>query len=92
MIIRILLATVSVVALTIPALAEEVHVGFMAPPSGPATAYGKDILNGAELAVKEINGGVGSRTLDLEKGDDRGSPQDAANVALGYVSEKRSRR
>jgi branched-chain amino acid transport system substrate-binding protein len=69
--------------------AQEVKIGLVAPLTGPAAAYGTDILNGLLLAVDELNqkGGVAGRKIMLEQGDDRGSPKDAANVAQKYVSD-----
>jgi branched-chain amino acid transport system substrate-binding protein len=71
------------------ARAQDVEVGLIAPLTGPAASYGKDILNGASLAVEEINagGGIGGRKLILVEGDDRGSPKDAANVTQAFVSD-----
>lgn len=69
--------------------AQEVKIGLVAPLSGPAAAYGKDIQNGASLAAQEINaaGGIAGRKLVLVEGDDRGSPKDGANVAQRFVSD-----
>jgi branched-chain amino acid transport system substrate-binding protein len=71
--------------------ADEVHVGMLAPLSGPAASYGQDISNGIKLAVDEINqtGGIGGRKLAVDEGDDRGSPKDAANVTQKFVSDER---
>jgi branched-chain amino acid transport system substrate-binding protein len=73
------------------AAAEEVHIGVLAPLSGPAAAYGQDIVNGIRLAADEINakGGIGGRKFVIEEGDDRGSPKDAANVTQKFVSDER---
>jgi len=87
---RHLLASAAILCgLAAPAHTQEVGVGFIAPLSGPAAAYGKDLLNGALLALEEINaaGGAGGRKLVLIQGDDRGSPKDAANVAQSFVSD-----
>jgi branched-chain amino acid transport system substrate-binding protein len=71
------------------AAAEEVHIGVLAPLSGPAASYGQDIVNGLRLAADEINakGGISGRKLVMDEGDDRGSPKDAANVAQKFVSD-----
>jgi branched-chain amino acid transport system substrate-binding protein len=71
------------------AQAQDVHIGLVAPLTGPAASYGKDILNGTSLAVDELNaaGGIGGRKIVLDQGDDRGSPKDAANVAQTFVSD-----
>src|SRR5690349_1874951 len=73
------------------AVADEVHIGVIAPLSGPAASYGQDIENGIKLAADEINqqGGIAGRKLVLDDGDDRGSPKDAANVAQKFVSDNR---
>jgi len=73
------------------ASAQDVNIGLVAPLTGPAASYGKDILNGVSLAVEEINasGGVGGRKIILLQGDDRGSPKDAANIAQNYVSDQK---
>lgn len=73
------------------AVAQDVSVGVVAPLSGPAASYGADLLNGLLLAVDEINanGGIGGRKLVLDKGDDRGSPQDAANVTQKFASDSK---
>lgn len=87
----VLVFTSLMLAASATAQAQDVHVGLIAPLSGPAASYGKDILNGASLAVDEINaaGGIGGRKLILLQGDDRGSPKDAANVAQTFVSDSK---
>jgi len=67
--------------------AQDVHVGLLAPLSGPAASYGLDIQNGVMMAAEEIDaaGGIGGRHLVIDAGDDRGSPQDAANVGPGVL-------
>jgi branched-chain amino acid transport system substrate-binding protein len=72
----------------LPAQAQNIEIGLIAPLSGPAATYGKDVSNGVSLAVDEINaaGGIGGRKVTLLMGDDRGSPKDAANVAQSFVS------
>jgi branched-chain amino acid transport system substrate-binding protein len=76
-------------ATTATAQAQDVSIGLVAPLTGPAASYGKDILNGTSLAIEEINaaGGIGGRKIVLLQGDDRGSPKDAANVAQTFVSD-----
>jgi len=71
-----------------PALAQDIEIGIIAPTSGPAATYGKDLMNAVNLAVDEINaaGGVTGRKLVAVVGDDRASPKDAANVAQTFVS------
>lgn len=89
---RLALSALFASALSAPALAQQdIEIGFIAPLSGPAASYGKDLLNGVLLALEEINaaGGAGGRKLVLIQGDDRGSPKDAANVAQSFVSNNK---
>ena len=68
-------------------MATEIVVGYTGPLSGPAAEYGQDILNGIDMAVKEINsaGGITVKgqkyTFRLEKLDDRIDPTQAINNA-----------
>src|SRR5262249_46253888 len=84
-------ATLLAAWVTSNAAAEEIHIGVLAPLSGPAASYGQDIVNGLRLAADGINakGGIGGRTIGMDEGDDRGSPKDAANVAQKFVSNDR---
>jgi branched-chain amino acid transport system substrate-binding protein len=72
--------------------ADEIVVGYTGPLSGPAAEYGQDILNGVDMAVKEINaaGGItvaGKKyTFRLEKLDDRIDPTQAVNNARRFKS------
>lgn len=62
------------------ASAQPLKVGAIFTQEGPAAAYGIDALNGARIAVDEINqkGGVKGRKLELDLHDDKG---DAATAA-----------
>lgn len=80
-----------IVMLPSSALAEDVEIGIIAPLSGPAATYGKDMMAGLNLAADEINeaGGIDGRKLVLITGDDRASPKDAATVAQSFVSNRK---
>lgn len=60
-----LLSTVSLAA------ADVVKIGVLAPVSGPAAADGQEKVNGARLAVDEVNakGGIKGYTFELVVGD-----------------------
>lgn len=66
---------------------KEIVIGYTGPLSGPAAEYGKDNLNGADMAINEINeaGGItvnGQKYLfRLEKLDDMADPTQAINNA-----------
>ena len=67
-----------------------IKVGFSMPLSGDNAATGQKALNGAKLAVDQINakGGVLGRPLELVTGDDQCDPKQSANVAQKFASEK----
>lgn len=70
-----------------PKQAKEVVIGYSAPLSGVAAEYGKDNVNGVDMAIKEINarGGieVGNYqvTFKLESLDDQADPTQSVNNA-----------
>ncbi len=72
--------------------AGEIVVGYSGPISGIASEYGQDVLNGIDMAVREINeaGGVevGGKiyTFRLERLDDRVDPTQAVNNARRFQS------
>jgi len=71
-------------------MAAEIVIGYTGPLSGPAAEYGQDILNGVDMAVKELNAGGGitvkgqKYTFKLEKLDDRIDPTQAVNNARRF--------
>jgi branched-chain amino acid transport system substrate-binding protein len=75
------------------AKAQDIVIGFSGPLSGPAAEYGQDIVNGVDMAIKEINaaGGitVGSKkhNVKLVKLDDRIDPTQAVNNARRFRTE-----
>ena len=79
-----LAATVALAFSASGALAQEVlKIGLTAPLSGGAALYGKNVLNGLNLAAKEINAQgltVGGKkyTVEIVALDDKYSPAEAA--------------
>lgn len=57
--------------LPVASLADVVKLGVLAPVSGAAAADGEEMVNGAKLAVEELNarGGVAGHTFELVVGD-----------------------
>ena len=90
----ILVAAVFVISWVGSSKAEDIVIGYTGPLSGPAAEYGQDILNGVDMAVKDINaaGGmtVGGKkyTFKLEKLDDRVDPTQAVNNARRFRANK----
>jgi len=65
------------------AAAQEITVGVAGPMTQAEAAFGRQLRNGAEQAVMDINaaGGVLGRQLKLEVGDDACDPKQARSVA-----------
>jgi len=71
---------------------DTVKIGFTGPLSGGAALYGKNVVNGMEMAIKEINAAgleVGGKKVKLELValDDKYSPADAAINARRLVQQ-----
>ncbi|HEX3537574.1 MAG TPA: ABC transporter substrate-binding protein [Stellaceae bacterium] len=67
--------------------ADNIKIGFPIPLSGPTAVYGKPILAGAQLAVKEINdkGGVLGRKLELLSRDSKANADEAVRLARELI-------
>jgi ABC-type branched-subunit amino acid transport system substrate-binding protein len=74
------------IATTAPA-AEALKIGALLSFTGGLASFGPAIYNGVELAVTEINdnGGVNGKPVELVKGDDGTSPQQALTEAQRLV-------
>jgi branched-chain amino acid transport system substrate-binding protein len=70
-------------ALTGAAVAQDIVVGVAGPMTGGEATFGRQLRNGAEQAIADINaaGGVLGRRLRLEVGDDACDPRQARSVA-----------
>jgi branched-chain amino acid transport system substrate-binding protein len=66
-----------------PAMAQDVTVALAGPMTGGIATFGRQMRNGAEQAVADINaaGGVLGHKLKLEVGDDACDPKQARSVA-----------
>lgn len=74
--------------LTFAALgAEPIKIGGLFPLTGPLSPYGKEIVNGAKLAVEQINalGGVLGRPLELVVRDTATSPDVGRDAAAKLI-------
>lgn len=67
--------------------ADSIKIGFPIPLSGPTAVYGKPVLAGAEMAVKEINdnGGVLGRKIELLSRDSKASADEAVRLARELI-------
>jgi branched-chain amino acid transport system substrate-binding protein len=80
---RVLIVGAGALVLGGPAAADSIKIGFHAPLTGFAAADGKSAVEGAKLAVNQINakGGVNGKTLELVIYDDQASPKNAVPIA-----------
>lgn len=68
---------------------QEIKIGFVAQLSGGGALYGKQMEQGAQLAVDEINqaGGINGKKLKLLAQDDQASPSESVKVTQRLVTE-----
>jgi branched-chain amino acid transport system substrate-binding protein len=83
---RMLIAAASALALStavVTAQADVVKIGVLAPVTGSAAADGQEMVNGAQMAVDELNdaGGVAGHTFELVVGDVGDASSDAVATA-----------
>ena len=82
-------AATTLLLLTIPAVAEEdIVIGVIAGLTGSGTSYGTSIVQGAEMAVDEVNaeGGINGRKLKLRIVDDSSDPARSAIMMRRLVA------
>ena len=74
---------------SMPASADTIKIGFNAPLTGFAASDGKSALNGAELAVKQVNamGGINGAQLELVVYDDQASPKESVPIAHKLIEK-----
>src|ERR1700760_254462 len=81
------LALGALFALSTAALAQDITVGVAGPMTGGESAFGRQMKNGAEQAVADLNaaGGLLGKKLKLEVGDDACDPKQARSVAEKFA-------
>jgi branched-chain amino acid transport system substrate-binding protein len=77
-------------ALSATAFAQDINIAVAGPMTGGESAFGRQMKNGAEMAVADINaaGGVMGKKLSLQIGDDACDPKQARSVAEKFASAK----
>ena len=77
-------------AWTGPASAQDLVIGVAGPMTGGEATFGRQLKNGAEQAVADINaaGGVLGQKLKLEIGDDACDPKQARSIGEKFASMK----
>src|ERR1700745_1241093 len=70
--------------------APDINIAVAGPVTGGESAFGRQMKNGAEQAVADINaaGGVLGKKLSLQVGDDACDPKQARSVAEKFASAK----
>ncbi|MGY3234369.1 branched-chain amino acid transport system substrate-binding protein [Bradyrhizobium sp. USDA 4472] len=78
------------VALSSAAFAQDVTIAVAGPMTGTESAFGRQMKNGADMAVADINaaGGVNGKKLALDVEDDACDPKQARSVAEKIASAK----
>ena len=86
---RLLIATAALACLGGQAQAQNIRIGFQAPLTGLAASDGKTALQGAQLAVEQINaaGGIKGRPLELVVLDDQTQPAQAVPIANKFIGD-----
>src|SRR5438045_9766454 len=76
--------------LSTAAFAQDITVALAGPMTGGESAFGRQMKNGAEQAVADLNeaGGVLSKKLALFVGDDACDPKQARSVAEKIAGSK----
>ncbi|MEY9111036.1 ABC-type branched-subunit amino acid transport system substrate-binding protein [Bradyrhizobium yuanmingense] len=77
-------------ALSSAAFAQDVTVAVAGPMTGGESAFGRQMKNGAEMAVADINaaGGVNGKKLALNAEDDACDPKQARSIAEKIAGAK----
>src|SRR3954452_15730081 len=77
-------------ALSTTALAQDISIAVAGPMTGGESAFGRQMKNGAEQAVADLNGagGVLGKKLALQVGDDACDPKQARSIAEKFASSK----
>ncbi|MCH8167586.1 MAG: ABC transporter substrate-binding protein [Proteobacteria bacterium] len=83
-----MVAGIALAAISAPALAGSIKIGFNVPLTGFAAADGNSALVGAQLAVEQVNaaGGINGDMLELVVYDDQASPKESAPLAVKLIT------
>jgi len=78
------------IAFSTAAFAQDISVAVAGPMTGSESAFGRQMKNGADMAVADLNaaGGVIGKKLALQIGDDACDPKQARSAAEKLASSK----
>ncbi len=87
--IRSLLIVATSLSWSVSAAQADIKIGLAGPMSGQYSWFGEQMLQGAELAVADLNaaGGVGGEPVTLIVGDDACDPAQSEAAAQKFVSD-----
>src|SRR5260221_14525862 len=81
-----LLGSVVALGLTSPAnAAEELRIGYVAPATGIFAQAGKDMVDGFQLYLDDVNSDFGGAKVKLILEDEQGKPDSAATRAKTLI-------
>jgi branched-chain amino acid transport system substrate-binding protein len=68
---------------------QTIRIGWVSPLTGVCADDGHQMLDGANMAIKEINdaGGINGKKLELVPQDDKSDPKEAANIATKFTAD-----
>ena len=70
------LASATLACIATPSLAQQkLKIGFLSTTTGPAAFLGREMVNGAQLAIENMGGRMGSLPVDLIVEDDQADPK-----------------
>ncbi|MBB4846237.1 branched-chain amino acid transport system substrate-binding protein [Paucibacter oligotrophus] len=75
------------IALAAGAQAQNIRIGVLATLDGPLALLGQDSMRGAELAVDEFNGQIGTRKIELVKESSNAKPDVAVAKAKKLIEQ-----
>src|SRR5512139_1461354 len=73
--------------LSAPAGAEELRIGFLAPTTGAFSQLGKDMVNGFQLYLDQVNGDFAGAKVKFIVEDEQGKPATAVLKAAKLIGE-----
>ncbi len=86
---RLSILAVAALGLAAGPATAQIKIGFNVPLTGFAAADGKSALDGAKLAVSQVNakGGIDGKQVELVVYDDQASPKEAAPVVTKMIEK-----
>ena len=83
-------AAIALLAAAQGARADDIKIGMAGPTSNAEAIFGTTWMNGAEMAIKEVNdaGGIDGRKVVMVRLDDQGDPKQGTLVAQRFCDDE----